>query len=1679
MATYDPATQALIDKLLSQASPAMQTMLQQAMAPQTPVTPTPQEAEEPGGLWNNIKLGALNMGSQLEGAKLAAGGYSPEQVAEFADAVAKNAQEAQKLVPPGEFERMNELLTSTRTEGEGWAPQFGEVLRDLWDNPDLGWKLIAQQAPALATTMIAALGGAAAAGPIGAAAGAGTTSGVLSAGGFMADYLSRMGVNMADANEIKLALEIPGVYEDMRERAARYGIGVGAFDAVAMGMAGRALGAGFTAKTFAKEAAASAALGMAGEGAGQAAALEGKVSPPDVFVEGALELATGPVEAIVGKITNRVKQDELARENEKPTKPDLSDASITEEEIQLPPEQEAAPAPEATPTEAPSEKPVTVDAQIKAAEQAPKQQEKQQDAQIQPVEYPKSIIKGTYRSRRNKLFRESKSDLASTIAKYNIQVKDKAKKGDMADAILAHFGITPNSKPNQLPKLPVLKANEPTPPTAPIKTHTVEVPTQPNQPAAVAKVEVTPQTEPNELLATGKAAYSKGAKGKFSVKFPSLFEKAVYNSKRFKGKKEGNEARAWLKDQYKLDDTQIDSFAEYQDRMLSQAPAGNNVIESPTLFQQSASQNAAKTEIGKVTVKPVNTDPVQNKAALIKSAGVAPEVVANMTPTDAVMLNTTQQIAKEGGNEQDLVDAYGATLLQLIRDFVGNMPRLVVKEWDGEVRPLTLYKKLTVQVQSMINAARTMPFMAPLVSAHDAVSTVRQSIINLGMARAQELEVKYGLPRIRKVGQVLVWMQKTDQELRQDAQGRAYYKNEDGKLVALDPQTSKALRDMNKFFKAQPMYYIEEARIRLAEMGFNSDVTIEELEAQLQTMRDAGTSEVGISEMESLINIIKLKQKFDSNPNKVYFPRYRNSGPFAVGFYAKIDPNKPASGDNLQLRHFSSVEAKYDGSAFNQKDFQRVVAKAEKDRTTAWKGETWYTADGRPMAAAEPFLMTVADIVKKLSSNAFSTELLASLLTMKGLDPAKLQQVLTAFSNAKEGAKLAYRFTETQNYSGYNEDIEDVIASSIAGTAATFTRFKYNNDLTRIGDLTKKAAARSGDAGPAGKFVSDYTEYLLSPNEAASAIREFQYLWALGGNFSSAALQLMALPLNYSIMSGWTGATKRLSMPILAKTMADVAHATPKVMRHYRLLSDPSLRDEFKRLTKLSQPTVDLMYKLKDAGVLDALLAADLAQKSGASIAQRRRHSWAGKLPAALQGPADTIQRKAGGMITYVESASRISTALMTIRSIEDPAAWARAQEWAKQDPYFSGYLNTVYKGQLTKARFVELLVKDLHGSFGKENRPQLLRGELGTMIWPLATFMFHNADSVWNIMKTTPKGRQAFVAFMLTLIAVGGVKALPFFGTGDEVWKWLNRWYAGRTTDLEKDVGLALQWMGADTLLTSTLLRGTAYSVAGINISERIRPTGPGIFKIVDTAGNLLNATNPEDIFGIAGATVGGIKQAANAYAEGSSPLPALKSALPAVIRNVISASSIAQNDVRSMRGTKLLDYEQVDPATGERYLSKTDQIFDAVRQGLGFSPSLLAEARRLNYLGKQSEYAPLRTQYANEFAGLARDAVAARKSGDKEALAVAVQEMVELNRDMKNRLQEIWEEEGKLAFDPSTMTDSVMRKLLADEFPEARPTTVRKTDDYQRNVQELSPQYLPPVSQQTPKEMLQGKIQ
>lgn len=259
------------------------------------------KATEPGmleGTANLFKRVGVNLNDAATGFLVQTGGINPDQAGTV---LARNAKRRAAAMP--------DSSTRAGMEQIGNAKTYGDAVSALAKNPAATFTMLTE---AVATSLLTSAP-ALVLGPAGVATRAAAqfaASGGMEYASVLTDVLQDAKVNLLDANAVAEALKDPDILAKAKEKGAKRGLTVGAFDAITMGLAGRFLRpaqqliaegklAGQAARkatlsAWGKELALQAGGGAGGEFAAQK--LTGENKPAEVLMEALAEGLTAPLD---------------------------------------------------------------------------------------------------------------------------------------------------------------------------------------------------------------------------------------------------------------------------------------------------------------------------------------------------------------------------------------------------------------------------------------------------------------------------------------------------------------------------------------------------------------------------------------------------------------------------------------------------------------------------------------------------------------------------------------------------------------------------------------------------------------------------------------------------------------------------------------------------------------------------------------------------------------------------------------------------------------------------------------------------------------------------------------------------------------------------------------------------------------------------------------------------------------------------------------------------------------------------------------------------------------------------------------------------------------------------------------------------------------------------------------
>ena len=506
--------------------------------------------------------------------------------------------------------------------------------------------------------------------------------------------------------------------------------------------------------------------------------------------------------------------------------------------------------------------------------------------------------------------------------------------------------------------------------------------------------------------------------------------------------------------------------------------------------------------------------------------------------------------------------------------------------------------------------------------------------------------------------------------------------------------------------------------------------------------------------------------------------------------------------------------------------------------------------------------------------------------------------------------------------------------------------------------------------------------YSQDPYQEFAQLRRLGFWWYLGGNLSSAFLQIMSNvqftgPM-LSQMGGSIRATKELG----------IAFKEATAMFSY---TNNQHGDVFIDWTKVPED-------------VKAAIEEDMPNY----IRQGQALQETGQVPGRSGFDRDTAFRNfetqvIGGPFNTMEAISRLTAYIAAYRMGQDPKVVEEFYKIYNGDNLVQGMIND-NGGIISPQIIARTMIDDTFGVYGKLNRPQIMRGAFAvpalfqTYIGQMFALMFRLLTGGKTPGSKTA-GRKVFARMMVMLGLTGGLFGLPGSDDAEELANWLIEKAPIVGTGLKTDMRAAMREMLYEAGFGPGLINAMENGVieAGLNIDVQRRLSlgnVPGSQQIRAIAA-LLGLTpggNAADFAGAPGSVfITSIREGAQAMREGEGLLDVAFRSSPLFIRNMYKAY-----DQSLGKGFTETNYGSV--------LSTDASAMETILQSIGFGSARNKRARealyqeRKNATRNQSKRQKVNAQITNAY----RDIFVGNQIGNSKMVLKGQQELNDITREL-----------------------------------------------------------------------------
>ncbi len=559
---------------------------------------------------------------------------------------------------------------------------------------------------------------------------------------------------------------------------------------------------------------------------------------------------------------------------------------------------------------------------------------------------------------------------------------------------------------------------------------------------------------------------------------------------------------------------------------------------------------------------------------------------------------------------------------------------------------------------------------------------------------------------------------------------------------------------------------------------------------------------------------------------------------------------------------------------------------------------------------------------------------------------------------------------------GYSADFDRAAGQFSFMAARDAARSRFWNEALEKKATLKNYTDETNDTQLA--IASDkWFKYTDDPHQEWSTVRRVGFWWYLGGNMSSAALQIFsAVQFTGPMLAQFSNTPKTVAA--LAKAFKDASF----MLTNSQLKSGGgTFIDWDKAPADLKELILNNMaHYLKQGQALQ-----ESGQVPGAQVFDEKK---------ALRLFENTI---IGGMFNTMEAVSRLTAFMATVRLASDPTVLTKALELYSGDELF---MRTVEKnnGVLTAEILAQHIIEDTFGVYGKINRPFLMRsyGAVPALFQTYIGQMFaltYRMLTKGNTPVQRAAGRKIFARMMLMIVLTGGLFGLPGSDDAEELANWVIENAPIVGTGLKTDMRAAMREMLYDAGFSAGMINAMENGLieAGLNMDVQRRlalGNVPGSQQVRAITGilGLSSGGNAADFAGAPGSVfITPFKEAKVAAREGRGFVDVAMKSAPLFIRNGYKAYQMAAGKgfVETNFGTVLAD----DPSAME-----------VMKQAVGFGSARMKRSRealwqeRLNATRNQK----MKSKFNNRITNAYRDIFTGSKTGNS-GLSISGQEKLD----------------------------------------------------------------------------------
>jgi len=818
----------------------------------------------------------------------------------------------------------------------------------------------------------------------------------------------------------------------------------------------------------------------------------------------------------------------------------------------------------------------------------------------------------------------------------------------------------------------------------------------------------------------------------------------------------------------------------------------------------------------------------------------------------------------------------------------------------------------------------------PVAGVVFAIKRTQEDMQSNLMTKYREMGERYFSEReaqVRvKAGSVIDHLRMTGQNFSYDQDGSLVFER-DGQIVAIkDKRMLGVIQDLDRYLK-EPLNDAEMMSRAALEKLIPGAIKMSPQAIQKEAFKMLDNDQMSAKDRDFIQDQVQNLEDIERMRSKAFVPHMRFG---TYGFTVHLKDNITKSGkvkpDAKPVYHAQVEEGKHFGR-YNRQQYE-AVQKALKDYR-----------DNNDYVVYDGFEMTYANVYDKIGESQLTFELLSGLLG-SAKDEKAYQQIKEQLERDVKFKGFARRFAPSENIPGYSQDWDRVLSSYATSSAHYFAKQKYapmmqeyNNRIqNELGDNHKNIKEK----------IQKYVDYTSSPFDSFQEIRALNFVWTMGGNLSSAALQIMTLPTT---------------------TLGSMTQYNPNPIKNMRYISN-NFKVAMSAMTNKNAYQLEngsLVFRVDEQKFLDDL--RDKHKYTSKQIEFNKRMFKAGRTGAAfleeqtgtyrydttekasfkdktIGGKAKTklneVTNYLGIPISAMEQATRFATANAHYQMFqENPQALQKAANVLAQDYRFQAQRKI--SGLPLIDDVVLFGLDEAHAVFGKTGRSDVLRGGLGAFVFPFQTYPQQALEFLARMYGRGPEGKKALATTVASLFLFAGLMGLPGADLFKELAEEAYAGIEGEDVDLNQLMQETLAEATGGPVAGRFVTNGIFRSLTNIDVSKRIGLPLIGQDVILAAMGVQGDMT---ELAGVQGSMLTQGIQAWKAYNTDESTAKIGTMITPMAISNLLKAYTYYDEGAVTGKGKQLV--------TPEDLRAEPDQI--ALR-AMGIGSGTVANARDERY--------------------------------------------------------------------------------------------------------------------------------